>query len=171
MHGVAEPDTAKDGQLPERHAGRVILLDPGDRVLLMRYDDSLPNGRHWTTPGGGLDPGEDYAAAAVRELAEETGWTDIPLRHEVLQRSLTMEYGGRLVHQYERHYLARTEQPARALGDVAQMHAADGIAAWRWWSLAELDTTAEVIWPAGLADLIRRVLAEERAAGGAVSGA
>ncbi|HEY5354420.1 MAG TPA: NUDIX domain-containing protein [Streptosporangiaceae bacterium] len=168
---MAEPDTAKDGQLPERHAGRVILLDPGDRVLLMRYDDSLPNGRHWTTPGGGLDPGEDYAAAAVRELAEETGWTDIPLRHEVLQRSLTMEYGGRLVHQYERHYLARTEQPARALGDVAQMHAADGIAAWRWWSLAELDSTAEVIWPAGLADLIRRVLAEERAAGGAVSGA
>ena len=50
-----------------------------------------------------------------------------------------------------------------ALGDVAQMHAADGIAAWRWWSLAELDSTAEVIWPAGLADLIRKVLAEERA--------
>ena len=122
-------------------------------------------------PGVYLEDLEHYAAAAVRELAEETGWTDIPLRHEVLQRSLTMEYGGRLVHQYERHYLARTEQPARALGDVAQMHAADGIAAWRWWSLAELDSTAEVIWPAGLADLIRRVLAEERAAGGAVSGA
>ena len=113
MHGVADPDTAQDARLPERHAGRVILLDPGDRVLLMRYDDELPNGRHWTTPGGGLNPGEDYAAAAVRELAEETGWTDVTLRHEVLQRSLTMEYGGRLVHQYERHYLARTQQRDR----------------------------------------------------------
>jgi len=35
------------------------------------------------------------------------------------------------------------------------MHASDGIAAWRWWTLAELDATAEVIWPAGLAGLIR----------------
>ncbi len=165
MLGVAEPETAQDARLPERRAGRVILLDPGDRVLLMRYDDALPNGRHWTTPGGGLNPGEDYADAAARELAEETGWTDIPLRHEVLQRSLTMEYGGRLVHQHERHYLARTDQPGRALGDVAQMHAADGIAARRWWSLAELDATAEVIWPAELADLIRKVLAEEQAPG------
>ena len=44
------------------------------------------------------------------------------------------------------------------LEDVAAMHASDGIAAWRWWTLAELDTTAEVIWPAGLAGLIRDAL-------------
>jgi hypothetical protein len=76
-----------------------------------------------------------------------------------------MEHSGRLVRQHERHYLARTDQPGRALGDVAQMHASDGIAAWRWWSLAELDSTAEVIWPAELADVIRKVLAEEQAPG------
>ena len=165
MHGVAEPDTAPGARLPERHAGRVILLDPGDRVLLMRYDDSLPNGRHWTTPGGGLNPGEGYRAAAARELAEETGWTNIPLGREVLERTLTMEHGGRLVRQHERHFLARTDQPGRALGDVAQMHASDGIAAWRWWTLAELDLTAEVIWPAELAAVIRKVLAEDQAPG------
>jgi ADP-ribose pyrophosphatase YjhB (NUDIX family) len=139
----------------------VIVLDPGNRVLLLRYDDALPNGRHWTTPGGGLDDGEDYAAAAARELAEETGWHDMVLLREVHQRSLTMEYGGRLVRQYERTFLARTARPARPLGDVAQMHAADGIAAWRWWTLAELDATAEVIWPAELPTLIRQALAEE----------
>jgi len=38
------------------------------------------------------------------------------------------------------------------------MHAADGIAAWRWWSLAELDATDELIFPAGIAALIRKVL-------------
>ena len=143
------------GPLPIRRAARVLLLDPEDRVLLMRYDDGPPNGHHWTTPGGGLNDGEDYRSAALRELEEETGWTDVTLRHEVLQRSLTMEYGGRLVHQYERHYLARTQQRDRPLGDVAQMHAADGIAAWRWWTLAELDATDEAVWPSHLADLIR----------------
>jgi hypothetical protein len=94
-------------------------------------------------------------------LAEETGWTDITLLREIHERSLTMEYAGRLVRQHERHFLARTDRPGRPLGDVAQMHAADGIAAWRWWTLAELDSTAEVIWPAELATLIRNVLAGE----------
>lgn len=54
-----------------RLAARVILLDPGDRVLLMRYDS--PDGSHWSTPGGGLDEGGDYRAAALRELAGEQG--------------------------------------------------------------------------------------------------
>lgn len=158
---MTETDTADDTGLPVRHAGRVIVLDPGNRVLLLRYDDALPNGRHWTTPGGGLADGEDYAAAAARELTEETGWHDMVLLREVHQRSLTMEYAGRLVRQHERTFLARTSRPARPLGDVAQMHAADGIAAWRWWTLAELDSTAEVIWPAELPGLIRQALAEE----------
>jgi ADP-ribose pyrophosphatase YjhB (NUDIX family) len=145
--------------LPERLAARVVLLDPDHRVLLMRYDDGPPNGSHWTTPGGGLNEDEDYRAGARRELAEETGWTDIPLLGEVLRRSLTMEYAGRLVRQRERLYLARTDQPRREIRGVEEMHATDHIAAWRWWTLDELDATAERVWPVGLADLIRQALA------------
>jgi ADP-ribose pyrophosphatase YjhB (NUDIX family) len=145
--------------LPERLAARVILLDPDCRVLLMRYDDGPPNGSHWATPGGGLNDGEDSRAGALRELAEETGWTDIPLLDEVLRRELTMEYGGRLVRQRERLYLARTDQPRREIRGVEAMHVSDHIAGWRWWTLAELDTTTEKVWPAGLANLVREVLA------------
>jgi len=142
-------------RLPVRRAARVILLDPADRVLLMRYDQPPPNGRHWATPGGGAEDGEDYPDAAVRELAEETGWTDIVLLREVLRRSYAMAYAGRMVWQDERLYLARTDHACREIGDVAAMHEADGIATWRWWSLAELDETEEVVWPPGLARLIR----------------
>jgi ADP-ribose pyrophosphatase YjhB (NUDIX family) len=141
--------------LPVRRAARVILLDPADRVLLMRYDQPPPNGRHWATPGGGAEDGEDYAAAASRELAEETGWTDIVLLQEVLRRSYDMDYAGQMVRQNERLYLARTDEAGREIGDVAAMHEADGIASWRWWTLAELDSTNEQVWPPGLAGLIR----------------
>jgi 8-oxo-dGTP pyrophosphatase MutT (NUDIX family) len=139
-----------------RLAARVILLDPDDRVLLMRYDDDPPNGRHWSTPGGGVDAGEDHRAAALREVAEETGWTDVELRGEVMRREFDMEYSGRIVRQRERLYLARTGHSCRAISGVEAMHAADGIAAWRWWTLAELDSTTEQVWPPGLADVIRQ---------------
>jgi ADP-ribose pyrophosphatase YjhB (NUDIX family) len=135
-----------------------VLLDPDDRVLLMRYDQPPPNGRHWCTPGGGLNDGEDYPAAALRELAEETGWNDIALLREVYQRTIEMQYAGRLIRQHERLYLARTDQPCRVISGVDEMHASDGIAAWRWWTLAELDSAAEEVWPHDLADLIREVL-------------
>ena len=140
-----------------RRAGRVIVLDPADRVLLFRYDDGPPNGRHWCTPGGGLNDGEDYAAGAQRELAEETGWFDVPIGAEVHERTLTMAYADEIVRQHERFFLARVDAACRGLGQVADMHLCDGIAAWHWWTLAELDTTGEVIWPPGLAALIRRL--------------
>jgi ADP-ribose pyrophosphatase YjhB (NUDIX family) len=155
---LADSGTAEMAGLPLRRAGRVIVLDPAERVLLLRYDDGPPAGPHWATPGGGLNPGESYAAAASRELTEETGWDGVALLREVHQAVRMLQHGDRTVRQHERHFLARTDQACRELGDVAAMHASDGIVAWRWWTLAELDTTAEVIFPVGLAGLIRGAL-------------
>jgi 8-oxo-dGTP pyrophosphatase MutT (NUDIX family) len=151
----------KETKLRVRRAGRVIVLDPGDRVLLFRYEDR--NGPHWTTPGGGVDPGEDYHMAAQRELIEETGWTDVPVRPgEVHERWLTMNYGGRVIRQHEQFFLARVSVDRRALGDVAAMHRRDGIRAARWWTVAELDSSAEVVWPERLADLVRELTGMNR---------
>jgi ADP-ribose pyrophosphatase YjhB (NUDIX family) len=126
----------------------------------MRYDEGPPNGVHWSTPGGGLKPGEDYAFGAAREVAEETGWHDIVLLGEIHRRTHTMEYDDVIVRQAERFFLARTDQPKREIRGVEAMHASDGIATWRWWSLAELDSTTEAIWPRELTDLIRAKLAQ-----------
>jgi ADP-ribose pyrophosphatase YjhB (NUDIX family) len=143
------------GTLPLREAGRVIVLDPEDRVLLFRYEEAPPNGKHWSTPGGGLNAGEDFTAGARRELAEETGWTDVPLGPQVFEQTIVMDRGGRMVRQHEVFFAARVRVTRRALGDVAAMHQSDGIAAAWWWTAAEIDATTEDIWPATLADLVR----------------
>src|SRR6476661_3542995 len=46
-----------------------IILDEKNRVLLHRSSDD----NRWYTIGGALDPGEQPAAACIREVREETG--------------------------------------------------------------------------------------------------
>lgn len=50
-------------------AVNVAVIDAASRVLLTRRDDF----QVWCLPGGAVEEGESLAAAAVREVAEETG--------------------------------------------------------------------------------------------------
>lgn len=149
-------------QLPVRLAGRVIAIDPSGRVLLFRYDDPPPKGPHWATPGGGVEAGEDCYAAACRELAEETGWADVPVAPEEVHREQTVQWAWssglrRVVNQHDHYFVGRVALDERPLGEVAAMHVNDGIHESRWWTLAELDATDQAVWPRGLTDLLRRL--------------
>ena len=47
----------------------VVLMDGQGRILLCLHSDK----QIWVTPGGLIEPGEQPAAAAIRETMEETG--------------------------------------------------------------------------------------------------
>jgi 8-oxo-dGTP pyrophosphatase MutT (NUDIX family) len=152
-----------ESQLPVRLAGRVIAVDPAGRVLLFFYDDPPPKGKHWSTPGGGVESGEDFYAAARRELFEETGWDDVLVAPvEVLVNSnvqvSNVNGAPTLCLQHDHYFVGRVPYEARPLGDVAAMHTSDGIVNHRWWTLAELDATEDDIYPPGLTDLMRQYL-------------
>ena len=46
----------------------IVTNDVGELLLVHKTDNNL-----WALPGGGMDPGESIAQAAVRETKEETG--------------------------------------------------------------------------------------------------
>ena len=63
----------------------VAVLDPRGWLLMQeRGDDALHDPGRWGYPGGDLEPGEDFVAAAVRELQEETGLVVEPGRLDSL---------------------------------------------------------------------------------------
>lgn len=53
---------------------KAVIVDGEGRTLLIRRSKANKNftGK-WEWPGGKVDPGEDFAVAAIREAKEETG--------------------------------------------------------------------------------------------------
>jgi 8-oxo-dGTP pyrophosphatase MutT (NUDIX family) len=136
-----------------REAARAIVLDPDDRVMLLRYDE---NGGFWATPGGSLEPGETSRQAVIRELREELGVRHVDLGPHLATRTKDHQVAGRDVRQAEQYYLARVRPE-----NVHPQSAAspDNIQEWRWWSLAELTATSETVYPAELTELLQGILA------------
>jgi 8-oxo-dGTP diphosphatase len=54
-----------------------LTFDPNGRLLLVQRAHDPGRGL-WSLPGGRVEPGEDDAAALVREMAEETGLVVVP---------------------------------------------------------------------------------------------
>ena len=135
-----------------RPASRILLIDPAGRVLLFRFvpEDRPP---FWCTPGGAVDPGEDYATAARRELLEETG-IDADPGPEVLRRHVefvTIE--GVPVSADERYFLVRSEHEGIDTGGHTPLEQRV-MTQWRWFTRSELEALEEPHFPSDLRDIL-----------------
>ncbi|QKW11182.1 NUDIX domain-containing protein [Streptomyces sp. NA04227] len=141
-----------------RQVSRVILLDAQQRILLLHgHEIDDPTDDWWFTPGGGLENGETREQAALRELAEETGITDVRLGPVLWRRICSFPFAGRRWDQEEWYYLAHTTQTAvtaHALTDLEQRSMSGA----RWWTCEELTQAHETVYPTRLAGLLRRLL-------------
>lgn len=94
----------------------MLLLDDEGRLLLVRgHDPHDPDRSFWFTPGGGLEGGEDYAQAAVRELVEETGYLlDVDeLEGPVWLRTAQFDFASRPYVQHEQFFVGRLADAER----------------------------------------------------------
>lgn len=134
-----------------REAVRALILDPHDRVLLVRFE--FPNtGTRWALPGGGLEPGESDHEALHRELAEELGLVGAEIGPHIWTRLHVIPFfGGRFDGQRERIHLVRTAafEPHPHLG--WEQLRAELVFELRWWRPDELDPSMPLV-PASLCE-------------------
>ena len=67
--------------LPLRSGVGIVVLNQEDKIFVARRIDNPKN--FWQMPQGGIDEGEDFLAAAYRELKEETSITKVELIKEL----------------------------------------------------------------------------------------
>ena len=68
-------------ELPLRKGVGIILLNDENKVFVAKRIDNPKN--FWQMPQGGIDEGEDYYEAALRELKEETSVVSVKLIQEI----------------------------------------------------------------------------------------
>ncbi len=140
---------------PQRPTARILLLGPGDRVLLFRFDppDRPP---FWCTPGGAVDPGESHAEAARRELLEECG-IEADCGAEIARRQIefvTLEQVE--VEADERYYCVRTRETAISTAGHTELERAV-MREYRWFDRDEVDAWPEKVFPEDLGAMLDRL--------------
>lgn len=131
-----------------RPAARVVALSPNDRVLLVRFE--LPSGIFWATPGGGVEGDETRIEAAQRELAEETGITNVELVGPIWDRTHHFPLHG-FDGQNEQYFFTRTPDENIAPQFSKQELLDEGVTTLQWWSLDEVTASNEMFAPRDLA--------------------
>jgi ADP-ribose pyrophosphatase YjhB (NUDIX family) len=140
-----------------RQAARAVVLDPADRILLVRFQFAART--VWATPGGGIDHGETHEQAIVRELAEEAGLEEVELGPWIWTRTHVFPFeSGRWDGQQERYVLVRTPAFEPAPRFTPDELAAEFVTAVRWWTQAELAAAEALFAPRRLPELVAALL-------------
>jgi putative (di)nucleoside polyphosphate hydrolase len=73
--------TNENTSLPLRSGVGIVVLNKDNKIFVAQRIDNQKN--FWQMPQGGVDEGEDYLAAAYRELEEETSIKNVDLIKEL----------------------------------------------------------------------------------------
>lgn len=133
----------------ERSAGGVVVRiesapDGPARPLFLIIRDSYAN---WGFPKGHVEDGEHPEMAALREVSEETGLTNLTVRASLDTIDWYFRFRGRLIHKVCHFYLMET-----VVADTSPQRS-EGITACRWESYEE---AVRLVSYANARDVLRR---------------
>lgn len=128
----------------ETSAGGVVFRIDGGLPLYLLIRDSYQN---WGFPKGHLEPGEIPETAALREVSEETGLSDISVRGAIETIDWFFRFRGQLIHKFCHFFLMETRESSTL------PQRAEGITACRW---SRYEDATSLVSYANARDVLRR---------------
>jgi 8-oxo-dGTP pyrophosphatase MutT (NUDIX family) len=129
---------------PETSAGGVVFRIDAGQPLFLLIRDSYQN---WGFPKGHLEAGELPSDAALREVSEETGLSDLSVRGSIETIDWYFRFRGQLIHKVCHFFLMETGEA------TTSPQRAEGITACRW---TPFDEAEAMISYANARDVLRR---------------
>jgi 8-oxo-dGTP diphosphatase len=143
-----------------RPSSRLLIIDRNNRVLLFRFmfkHGPLAGQNYWATPGGALEAGESFADAGRRELFEETGILRDAVGQEVAEREFVFRlHDGEYVMAEERFFLVRVADQSLSRDHWSPVEI-EVMTNHRWWSVEELTSTSEAVFPETLVAILANI--------------
>lgn len=141
-----------------RDSARLLILNGDGHLLLFHFvfkAGPMAGLAFWATPGGGLDDGETFEQAAVRELLEETGIRVDQVAPPIGQREFTFEAppSGEWVISEERFFLIDAGDVALSRDGWTELEV-EVMAEHKWWSRDELVRTEAKVYPEDLREML-----------------
>jgi 8-oxo-dGTP diphosphatase len=142
-----------------RKSARAILINNENKILLFKFifKEMQEEKVIWVTPGGGVEPGEDFEATLKRELFEEIGLNCKSIGPWIWTKEVLFKGKERDFISHERYYLIKINNVDISFENMT-LNEVTTLRGFKWWDVNELLSSKEEFFTSQIGKLFSEII-------------